>query len=94
TVLHCDLRRHRPGGAAAVELSREMTPGWSRDGKRISGWSDDEQAVFTDMIASIVLPKAFASVTMDGRIIAKAYGAISNGLLVLESVATDADYRK
>ncbi|MCB8835767.1 hypothetical protein LJD42_29925, partial [Escherichia coli] len=52
TVLHCDLRRHRPVGAAAAELSREMTPGWSRDSKRISGWSDDEQAVFTDMIAS------------------------------------------
>jgi GNAT superfamily N-acetyltransferase len=94
TVLHCDLLSHKPAKTAAAELSREMTPDWSRDGRRISGWTDADQVIFTDMIASIVVPKAFTSVIADGKIVAKAYGAISNGLLILESVATDPDYRK
>jgi ribosomal protein S18 acetylase RimI-like enzyme len=46
------------------------------------------------MIATIIIPKAFASLRIDGRIVAKAYGAIHDGLLVLESVATDPDYRQ
>ncbi|MBA8880246.1 GNAT family N-acetyltransferase [Phyllobacterium myrsinacearum] len=94
TVLHCDLRSRKPAKNAAAELSREMTPGWSRECKRIAEWSDADHSVFTDMVASIVVPKAFTSITVDGKIVAKAYGAISNGLLVLESVATDPDYRK
>lgn len=94
TVLYCDFAKHKAGKVASADISREMTPGWLRESKRIAGWSDEERVIFSTMVASIVVPKAFASVAMDGKIVAKAYGAISNGLLVLESVATDPDYRK
>ncbi|MEP7455350.1 GNAT family N-acetyltransferase [Phyllobacterium sp. SB3] len=94
TVLRCDLAQHKAQNASAAGLSREMTPDWLRDSARIAGWSNEEQVIFSAMVASIVVPKAFASVSVDGKIVAKAYGAISNGLLVLESVATDPDYRK
>ncbi|MBA8902883.1 GNAT family N-acetyltransferase [Phyllobacterium sp. P30BS-XVII] len=93
-VLYCDLKQRNTETAPAAELCREMTPGWLRESKRISGWSEEDHSAFIDTIASLVVPKAFASVTMDGKIVAKAYGAISNGLLVLETVATDPDYRK
>ncbi|QND54238.1 GNAT family N-acetyltransferase [Phyllobacterium sp. 628] len=93
TVLLCDLSlfdAKEPAG----DLSRDMTPFWAKEGQRIAAWSDEDQAIFVEMIGSIVAPKAFASVTIDGRMVAKAYGVISNGLLVLESVATDPDFRK
>jgi N-acetylglutamate synthase len=94
TVLYCDLTHHKTEKIPAAILSREMTPAWLRESARIANWSGEEQSIFREMVASIIIPKAFASVEMDGRIVAKAYGAISNGLLVLESVATDAHYRK
>jgi ribosomal protein S18 acetylase RimI-like enzyme len=46
------------------------------------------------MTATIIIPKAFASVEVEGRIVAKAYGAIHDDMLVLESVATDPAYRQ
>ncbi|MHC1549155.1 GNAT family N-acetyltransferase [Phyllobacterium sp. K27] len=93
TVLHCDLAQYRMGKASMAKLSRQMTPHWLQESTRIAGWSGREQAIFAAMIASIVVPKAFASVKVEDKIVAKAYGAISRGLLVLESVATDQEYR-
>jgi ribosomal protein S18 acetylase RimI-like enzyme len=46
------------------------------------------------MVDAIVLPKAFASVRHLDQIVSVAYGAIHEDLLVVESVATDAGFRR
>ncbi len=94
TVLQCDLTRHRVEKSSAANVCGDMTAQWLRECARIAGWPAEEQAIFAAMVASIVVPKAFASTSEDGKIVAKAFGAITNGILVLESVATDPEYRK
>lgn len=46
------------------------------------------------MVGSIVLPKAFAARRVDGVLVAIAYGAIHDQLLVVESVGTHPDHRQ
>lgn len=49
--------------------------------------------IFRDMVASIGLPKAFASSRAGGRTASIAYGVLCHGMLVVESVATHPDHR-
>ena len=72
-----------------VIVETEMSDDWHSASTRIGASSKFDHAIFRDMIATIVIPKAFTSIKADGRIVAKAYGAIHDGLLVLELVATD-----
>ncbi|HMF67867.1 MAG TPA: GNAT family N-acetyltransferase [Phyllobacterium sp.] len=91
----CDLKAHSAVMPDEVLVERKMSDDWYGESNRISVSSgSDHDAVFRDMVATIVIPKAFTSIEADGRIVAKAYGAIHDGLLVLESVATDPAYRQ
>ncbi len=90
----CELATHTAAMSDDVIVETEMSDNWHSASSRIGASSEFDHAIFRDMIATIVIPKAFTSIEADGRIVAKAYGAIHDGLLVLESVATDQDYRQ
>lgn len=95
TVFLCDLATHSTAISDDVAVETEMSNDWHSESNRIGATSENgHDAIFRDMVATIVIPKAFASLKADGRIVAKAYGAIHDGLLVLESVATDPAYRQ
>ena len=51
-------------------------------------------AIFSDMVATLTLPRAFARSRDGETVVAIAYGVICNGLLVIESVATDPKRRQ
>jgi GNAT superfamily N-acetyltransferase len=93
TTLFADLAAATPRASPAVELLGAPDAGWVSVRTRVNG--EDEQAgrVFHTMTHLIALPKTFAVRRSEGRIAAVAYGAIDRGLLVVESVATDAACR-
>lgn len=94
TVLFCKLAAFAGAIPEDVILEPEMSSDWHSESHKIGASSEFDFAIFRDMIATIAIPKAFTSIVTDGRIVAKAYGAIHDGLLVVESVATDPDYRQ
>lgn len=75
-------------------LKSEPDTVWLEARARISGDSPENDAAYCDMVRCIVLPKIFAATAVDGRIASIAYGVISNGMMVLDSVATDAEFRQ
>lgn len=78
------------GGADVGPLDAE----WLEARARLIGWDDAAMQVYMGMLQLIAGPTAFASVRSGGRIVAVAYGAISHGLLVIESVVTDEGERR
>jgi len=92
-TLHADLSLRQEAGDSAAELSSEAGMEWLTARQRLNGVDDAEQRIYKEMLASIVVPKAFAATRADGEIAAVAYGAITNGLTVIESVVTDAALR-
>jgi ribosomal protein S18 acetylase RimI-like enzyme len=93
-TLAADLRR--PGAEMPPDLSfsSEASPEWL---KAKQGWdktSDADHQTYRTMLATIVAPKIFAALTLDGQIVSRAYGVLHDGLLVLESVATHPEYRQ
>lgn len=67
---------------------------WLAARARLIGWDEAAMQVYAHMLGLIAGPTAFASVEHEGRIVAVAYGALSHGLLVIESVVTDAVVRR
>jgi ribosomal protein S18 acetylase RimI-like enzyme len=58
------------------------------------GWDADAMQVYARMLGLIAGPVMFASAQQGKRIVAVAYGTIQHGLLVIESVVTDAAARR
>jgi GNAT superfamily N-acetyltransferase len=67
---------------------------WLEARARLIGWDAAGMQVYTGMLQLIAGPAAFASVRSGGQIVAVAYGAIAQGLLVIESVVTDDTLRR
>ncbi len=67
---------------------------WLSAKLRLTPISEAGHQVYLAMIDAIALPKAFAAARCLGQIVSVAYGAIHQDLLVVESVATDAGFRR
>lgn len=84
-----DCRDDVMGHARAGALDAD----WLAARARLIGWDEAAMRVYRPMLDRIAGPVAFASVRSGGEIVAVAYGAIAHGLLVIESVVTDARFR-
>jgi ribosomal protein S18 acetylase RimI-like enzyme len=79
-------------------------PGVTADSRPSAAWLAARQAfggadetatrIYRDMLDAIVGPTCFAMTRSDGEVASIAYGAVSCGLLVIESVATRPDLRR
>ena len=67
---------------------------WLAARARAIGWNAAEMAVYRQMLGLVAGPIVYAAARDEGEIGAVAYGAIAHGLLVVESVVTDARYRR
>lgn len=67
---------------------------WLAARARLIGWDAGAMQVYRRMLGLITGTVAFASVRHEGQIVAVAYGALTNGLLVVESVVTDSKARR
>ena len=80
--------------ARDVAIAKAPDAKWLSAKLRLTPISDAGHRVYLAMIDAIALPKAFAAVRCQGPIVSVAYGAIHEDLLVVESVATDAGFRR
>jgi ribosomal protein S18 acetylase RimI-like enzyme len=78
---------------AEVSVTALPDEDWLSARDRLSGNDDAGCAAYRAIIASILLPCGFAAVRHEGRIVSIAFGAMQDGLLVLESVMTDPEMR-
>jgi N-acetylglutamate synthase len=78
----------------SVELLPEPTPEWLAAMAKFQGHTDARHEVYRRIVQAIAVPVAFAGLRIDGQLAALAYGAMSDGLLVYESVITDAARRR
>jgi ribosomal protein S18 acetylase RimI-like enzyme len=80
------------GGQVAISPTPDEH--WFAARFRVGTYDEIERRLFRDMTRLIVGDKAFASCGRNNEIAALAYGVISDGLLVVESVETDARFRQ
>ena len=83
------------GGAAAdgAELTPVPTPEWLAALNAINGRGPEASVAFAAILAKLEAPAAFAAIRRDGRIASAAYGAVHDGWLCIEAVATDPGFR-
>jgi N-acetylglutamate synthase len=82
------------GGTGAVRLSPRPSTEWFATMHRLQGHPAAFQPLYRQIVASIVLPAAFAELSVDGEPAALAYGVIHRGMLCFESVVTDERRRR
>jgi len=80
--------------AAGVRLDPAPTPEWFAAMARLQGQRPEFQAFYRQIVGSVVLPAAFATLAIDGTEAAVAYGVIHRRMLCFESVVTDARHRR
>jgi ribosomal protein S18 acetylase RimI-like enzyme len=92
--LHAGIGALVGGQSDDVTVSQEPSERWFKARFRTGGYDDDEQRIFRQMTNLIAGDKAFVSCERDNEVAAFAFGVIRNGLLVVESVETDARFRQ
>lgn len=95
TLTLCGALSGMPAAADhAVAMTERPERSWLDAWTRFSGADEENRKIYETMTGFILVPSRFASIEVDGRIAAQAYGTIHRGILVLESVATDPEFRK
>lgn len=90
TTLHAIIGPTTTAALPGVMVADHPTTAWLNARNRIAK-SDAE--LFRAMLDRIAAPRLFAGAAADGDITSVAYGALVDGLLVVESVATDPAHR-
>jgi len=93
SVLHADISEVKREPAPDVTIEPQPSPEWLAANRAMRGLGAFEDAVYRRIVSSIALPAAFLSLGVDGKPAALAFGALHDGLLVCESVITDAAHR-
>ena len=93
-VLFLDLSASASDRNVGVELLSRPSAEWLSALARCQRQSEQQQSTYRNIIETIAVPLVCAASRSDGKLSSVAYGAIHNGLVCLESVATDAEYRR
>jgi len=88
-TLYGDIDGFNLSGAGAAELTVAPGSDWLRARAEFGAVDAEESRIFETMLASILLPRAFAATRVEGKVAALAYGVVCNGLGVVEAVVTD-----
>jgi ribosomal protein S18 acetylase RimI-like enzyme len=97
TTLFMDFARHAPDApAAAVELTPDtLSAEWLASRARLAALTPGEVVKIGKILQHLALPAVFAAVRSDDGVIRSlAMGAVHDGIVCLNLVATDADYRR
>ena len=76
-----------------TELAEKPTTEWLEASHRLAPRPGGDRRILEELSRIISSPKTYAATRSDGRIVGVAYGVIHDGLLVVESVVTDAAER-
>lgn len=80
--------------AAGVELAPAASAEWLARFAEFTRLGEAQQRTHGEILAALCLPAAFAAIRVDGRIASLAYAALHDGLVCLNSVATDPECRR
>lgn len=93
-VLHADLAALRPGPAeGAVLVEGRPAARWLDASAALAGLDARAAAMRARIVGALAVSAAFASVELDGAVVAQAYGAVSGGLVCLNAVVTAPEHR-
>lgn len=93
-VLHAALGPSSlPTAGDAVLIEGKPDAGWLAAAAALAGLDAPAAALRARIIRAITVPAAFATVEVDGLVAAQAYGAVTDGLVCLNAVATAPDHR-
>jgi N-acetylglutamate synthase len=92
-TLYAPLEAVRREAGAQVVRSARPDAAWLAAMTRMKARDAAEHAIYARCVEALAVPSCFASVAVDGTIASMAYGALHEGLLVMESVVTDEAFR-
>jgi N-acetylglutamate synthase len=92
-TLEADLSKLSEMECARLESCSSPSDEWIADKLRLSSMGPAQQQAYRAMLARISAPACFARIVEKGKGLSLAYGAIVDGILVIESVVTDPAHR-
>ncbi len=92
-TLEADLSKVSEMECAGIEWHSNLSDEWIADKLRLSPMTPAQQEAYRAMLARISVPACFARSVEKGKGLSLAYGAIVDGILVIESVVTDPVHR-
>ena len=95
-LLHMSLARDAPLRPEGVELEEGLPrDAWLRTLAALQGRSEAARNTHRKILEALAIPAVFASIPVgDGRLGAIAFGAVHHGMVCVNSVATDPDFRR
>ncbi len=88
-VLYGDIQGIETARDPDVWLLSQATPEWFAAMAALQNHTTEQAEAYRRIVGQLAIPAAFAALSIEGEIVALAYGAIHNGLLCYESVITD-----
>ncbi len=92
-TLQAEISETKPERCADVESRSTPSPAWIADKLRLSPMEGPQEAAYRAMLARLSVPARFVRLCDEGTGVSLAYGAIVDGILVIESVVTEPDHR-
>ncbi|HBM88732.1 MAG TPA: hypothetical protein DD437_09320 [Rhodobiaceae bacterium] len=92
-TLEADLSKAGETECADVESYSKPMEGWIADKLRLSPMAPAQEAAYRRMLTRISVPARFVRFVENGKALSLAYGALFDGILVIESVVTDPAHR-
>lgn len=92
-TLQADLEGFVSSPRTSVESYSKPSKDWISDKIRLTPMGFEQQEVYRNMLTRLAVPTNFVRIVREAQGIAVAYGAIVEGILIIESVVTDAAHR-
>ena len=92
-TLQADLSKASAIDFSGIELYSNPSDEWITDKLRLSPMSPLQETAYRTMLARISVPACFARIVEKGKGLSLAYGALVDGILLIESVVTDPAHR-
>jgi ribosomal protein S18 acetylase RimI-like enzyme len=89
-----DLSHWEDNAAGVADLAPSETEEWQEAFCRLSRIAGDRQATLRQMLCAILPAKCFASVRVEGQIVACGLGVMQDGYVGLFDIVTDAERRR
>jgi ribosomal protein S18 acetylase RimI-like enzyme len=94
-VLYQHIGGSKPLRSSHVELTEGLpAEAWLGTLARLQGQDEKARTTHRRILGALAVPAVFASASEEGRVAAVAFGAVHDGIVCINSVATDPDFRR
>ena len=92
-VLYASIDDFAAAADTGVRILSEPDPQWFAAMAALQQHTEEQAATYRRIVGQIAIPATFAALSVNGDIVALAYGALHNRMLCYESVITDSRSR-